>query len=133
MLESSGKPVFFNGPFYGPTGDVSIFDSGLCKVMDNLQLPPALADGTYQGHDKYLIVPPRPYKNLSPVQRLHYHALSHRRIVVENFFGRMKSFHCLVDKWRHACHLHVIAFVVVLHCVSADLAACPLRTDICST
>jgi len=121
----TGKPVYWNGPFPGPTADITIFRSGLKEEMR--EVTTGLADGTYQGEMWFLEVPPRPYKNLTPQQRAYHRRLSKRRIIVENFIGRLKSFKALVSCWRHDISLHKIIFKVVLNCVAIDLCFRPLR------
>ena len=74
VTEETGTPVHVKGPYPGPTADVTIFQESLKVKMQLLNLPPGLADGTYQGEPLTLIVPPRPFHSLTPFQRqLHYH------------------------------------------------------------
>ena len=92
-----------------------------------LNLPPGLADGTYQGELLTLIVPPQPFHSLTPFQcQLHYH-ISQKQVVVENFIFRLKVFECLTLRWRHALPLHQRAFKVVTHCVPVDVVYRPIR------
>jgi len=126
VSEKTGKPVYFSGPFPGPAADISIFRSGLKGELRAKGMV-GLADGTYQGEMWCLEVPPRPYKNLTVEQRAYHRALSKRRVLVENFIGRLKSFNALVARWRHSLRLHKIVFKVILNCVAIDLSIRPLR------
>ena len=123
----SGKPVWMNGPFYAASSDIRNFRSGLLELMEKEGWF-GLADGTYQGEYGYLMVPPRPFKNLSPEARANYHALASVRSRVEVYFSRMKVFHCL-HKWRHHLSKHPIIFFVILSIVSLDLTFSPMWSN----
>ena len=125
-ISPSGFPISWNGPFPGPTADISIFRSSLQGKMREHGWS-GLADGTYQGEPDELVVPPRPFRHLDHLRRQEYRILSRHRVLVENFFARMKSFHCLAHTWRHPLVRHRTVFKVVLCCVSIDMHVHPLR------
>ena len=128
ICEATGHPCWSNGPFPGPTADITICRSHLLEVMDEIGCY-GIADGGYQGESDYLIVPPCPYHNLSPAEQGYYHALSKRRVIIENFFGRLKLFTCLSVAWRHSLEKHKLVFHMLVSIISIDLEIKPLRAE----
>lgn len=127
LSEQTGLPISVVGPFVGSTADITIFRSCLRNMMFYNNWT-GIADGTYQGEPDFLLVPPRPFHGLTPEQRAFYHYLSQRRIVIENFFGRLKrTFHCLAIQWRHSILIHHLVFRVCVQILSIDLVWRPLR------
>ena len=125
VSETDGTPLSVVGPVAGPTSDMNIYRMkvrGILKEKGWL----GLADGTYQGDYKYLVVPPRPYRDLTDRQRRFHHRLSKRRVIVENFFARLKNFRCLNVRWRHSILKHKWIFHVLVNCLSIDLEYRPL-------
>ena len=85
-------PVHVAGPFAGPTGDITIFRSGLKRKMKRRGWF-GLADGTYQGENLYLLVPPRPYSLTSFCgAKTACRRRAKKRGFVEVFFLRVKKF-----------------------------------------
>jgi DDE superfamily endonuclease len=126
ISEDSGMPISFSGPFFGPTGDISIFRSKLKEQMIEAGYI-GLADGTYQGEDDLLIIPPRPFHDLSSDEKQEAYLISKRRILVENLFFRVKVFKILSTRYRHNIFDHFDVFSVVLHIIKIDLKTRPLR------
>lgn len=126
ISEQTGMPISFSGPFVGSTSDIKIFRSKLKEKMLEFNYL-GLADGTYQGEQGVLTVPPRGYKKDTPAQRVNRKAQSSRRIQVENFFGRMKLFRVLKTTYRHNILDHYAIFNVVLQITKMDLMINPLR------
>lgn len=124
--EATHRPVHVSGPFAGPTGDITIFRGALKKLMEARGWL-GLADGTYQGEQQLLDVPPRPYKNLTKKVRARCKRRAKRRCFVEIFFARMKKFRSLWEVWRHDLLKHRPVFLFVLNLVSMDLQRRPLR------
>jgi len=67
-----------------------------------------LADGTYQGEPNYLIVPPRPYRHLTPQQRAF--EIAKVRGMVENFIGRPKFLIQVVTFFFKMCGVFLLIF-----------------------
>ena len=125
--EEAGLPAWVSGPFPGPSADITIFWGGLKQALAAVGSI-GIADGTYQGEPAALIVPPRPYRDLTPERRAYHRFLSERRVNVENFFGRQKTiFTCLSVKWRHAIEKHGIIFHVTAQILSVEFFFSPLR------
>jgi hypothetical protein len=129
ISEQSGLPISWSGPFPGPKSDIEIFRSALKQQMIDFDCI-GLADGTYQGENDFLIVPPRNYRNDTPEQRIVRRQHSRRRIKVENFFWRMKVFKILKNTFRHSLAKHQNIFTVVINIISIDLHFRPLRREI---
>jgi len=126
IAQDSGKAVSVNGPFKGPESDMVIFRGYLLPLMEeNGWL--GYADGTYQGEDAFLVVPPCPYHNLTQEQKDFHRILARERVQVENYFMRMKNFQCLSQKWRHCLVKHHLVFHVIVHIVNIDMDFHPLR------
>jgi len=121
-------PISFSGPWCGATSDITIFRSLLKQKMLEFNVR-GLADGTYQGEDDLLTVPPRGYKGDTDNERFIRRALSSRRIKVENFFGRMKKFKILRHVYRHDFSDHYDIFNVVLQITKMELVMKPLRSN----
>ena len=129
ISELSGFIVWINSPFSGPTHDLIIFCFGLMGKMDMLSQVVALADGAYVGEQDYLVTPPRPYKHLNPIQKAYYQSLSRRRILIENFFARLKGFAAFSNKWRHSKEKHVMCFHVLTQILNVEFLSLPLRAN----
>lgn len=127
ICEDSGFLVWVNGPFPGPTHDLTIFRSGLMAELDQHHDVTTIADGTYVGEPDYLITPPRPYRSLTPIELMRHHALSRRRILIENFFARLKSFSAMSDVWRHSHEKHKKCFHILCHILNVEFLLTPLR------
>jgi hypothetical protein len=125
----SGLPISYSGPFCGATGDVTIFKEHLRHKMIERGYR-GLADGTYQGQSDILTVPPRGYQGDTTNESETRTALSHRRIKVENFFGRMKKFRILANTYRHDLSDHHDVFNVVLQLTTLELISQPLRKKV---
>lgn len=125
VSEKDGIPLSIIGPVAGPTADIEIYRLRVRGILKKRKWL-GLADGTYQGDYKFLVVPPRPYKNLTDKQRLFHMKLSKRRVIVENFFSRVKNFQCLCSRWRHNIYKHKWAFHVIVNSISIDLEYKPL-------
>ncbi len=128
VSELNGAPLSVVGPAAGPTSDMSLYRIKVRNILKRNGWI-GLADGTYQGDYKYLVVPPRPYRNLTAKQRRFHKRLSKRRIVVENFFARLKNFRCLNIRWRHSILKHKFVFHVLVNCMSIDLEFRPLLSN----
>ena len=126
VCAQTGVPIAFNGPFAGPTSDITIFRKKLKKTMILHGLL-GLADGTYQGEGALLLVPPRPYSSLDPNMRDFYRRCARKRILSENLFSRTKSFAILSTKFRHDLSLHRSCFKFILNIICIDLEFYPLR------
>jgi hypothetical protein len=126
ISEMSGLPISYSGPFCGATGDVTIFKNYLRERMIERGYR-GLADGTYQGQSDVLTVPPHGYLGDTTDEAETRKALSHRRIKVENFFGRMKKFRILRDPFRHNLTDHHDVFNVILQLTTMELLSKPLR------
>jgi len=126
MSEDGGTPISFSGPFVGPEADITIFRAHLKKIMEERGWI-GLADGTYQGEDAFLEVPPRPFHSLDGERREKCRAQSTRRMIVENLIARLKSFIILSVPFRHAVVKHVDVFRVILQSVAVDLQVRPFR------
>lgn len=126
LSSGSGLPVSYNGPHRGPAADITIFQEVTKDMLINHSWV-GLADGTYQGESDILIVPPRPYQDLTQIQQQFHRFLAHHRIIIKNFFVRMKSFSCLSSHWRHSLHLHEDVFHVIICSLTIDLLFRPLR------
>ena len=102
-----GTVIHFGGVIPGRRNDKFLFDQSdvpraLSQTItndDGLQIivrPPILADGGYQGiHETYpeAIIPHRkpPHGRLTPEQKHENRLISQDRVVVEQFFGRLKN------------------------------------------
>lgn len=126
ISENTHHPIYYNGPFAGPTGDITIFRMGLKKKMDKKGWF-GIADGTYQGEPLYLEVPPRPFRGLTAAQRLECRRRSKKRVFVEIFIKRLKNFKCLKHVWRHHLQRHGPCFRVIMHVVAVDIRFRPMR------
>lgn len=125
VSELDGVPLSIVGPVAGPTADIEIFRLKIREILKKKRWL-GIADGSYQGDYKFLVVPPRPYKGLSSSQKKFHMKLSKRRVIVENFFARVKNFHCLCSRWRHNIFKHKWAFFVIINSISIDLEYRPL-------
>jgi hypothetical protein len=125
-ISQAGLPVNYSGPWPGPEADITIFRHKLKPLMEANDWM-GLADGTYQGEDQYLIVPPRPFRDLTPIQREFGYRLARIRGMVENFIARLKAFACLSLCWRHSLQKHRFVFFTILIFVAIDLRMNPLR------
>jgi hypothetical protein len=93
-----GNPIFWAGPMAGPTADIVIFRRYLKSIMiQNSWI--GIVDGTFQGESSLLLV--RLRRELTPHERNIYRLLNKRRVKIENFFARLKSFKCFSTSWRH--------------------------------
>ncbi len=122
----SGLPIYWSGPFSGPTADITVFRSGLKHFMVQHALV-GLADGTYQGEHSLLLVPPRPYHGLTSLERMIHNLLSKKRVLIENLYSRMKGFEILSVRFRHGITQHQKVFKFVLSSITIDLNFRPLR------
>jgi hypothetical protein len=126
ICEESGLPISYSGPFSGPTADISIFRSSLLdRMVENDWY--GLADGTYHGEGDRLLVPPRPYHGLSFFEKCVYSHLAKRRVIIENFLWRVKSFDCVNQRFRHESFLHHFIFHAVVNLVAIDVKFRPIR------
>ena len=73
----------------------------------------SLADGGYQDEPNLLITLPRPF---APQERVF-----HRRVLIENFFARLKVFRCLKCTWRHNLFYHKHVFRIYLNAIIIEL------------
>ena len=126
ISEKTGLPISISGPFSGPTADIQIFHYKAKHMMVDHEFV-GLADGTYQGEDNILIIPPCPYASLGVLEKEIHCAIVRRRVLIENLYSQLKVFACLHSCWRHHMSLHFLAFYVILCCVSIDLLYSPLR------
>jgi len=122
----SGVPIYWSGPFTGATADITVFRSGLKGVMERNHLV-GIADGTYQGEHSLLLVPPRPFISLTPLERELHLLLSRKRVLIENLYARLKAFQSLSIRFRNDLLLHRLVFFFVLSVITIDLKYRPLR------
>lgn len=101
----------------GPTADETVFKkNNITRFLQNNEF--ILGDGKY--------------KNVS-------HAIPHHeetkkirqqvRSLIENAFGRLKHFHCLVYPWRHSLEKHHVVFRVCIHITNITIDFKPLRKN----
>lgn len=108
----TGWIVHYNGPFKGSIHDLTIFRWGLKKLLSLLEK--VMADLGYVG-DATVITP----KDATSNQ--HRLAMKELRKRHETINGKMKTFECLRNQWRHSLDKHHIAFrgclVIVQLCI----------------
>eukprot|EP00732_Lithocolla_globosa_P000697 Lithocolla_globosa_v1_NODE_257_length_4779_cov_60.829103.p8 type:complete len:109 gc:universal NODE_257_length_4779_cov_60.829103:897-1223(+) len=87
-----------------------------------------LADKAYLCRGTPFVVP---YKgrNLTPFQIWFNKFLSSFRIIVERTIGRLKSFTCLRQAWRHDRDLHHVAFSICAHLTNINIRENGLFSD----
>ena len=94
-------------------------------MIDNELL--GIVDGTYQGEGSLLLVPPCPYNPENERVAAIHLILSQKRILIENFYARMKGFDVLTTKFRHDLALHKIVFLFILNILTVEVSLFPLR------
>lgn len=108
LVSPDGLCIHYAGAYRGAKHDSKIFrDSRVAEFAKNSKdgIKPILADSGYQGcQDVYpeLVIPykKRPGGQLSEDQKNFNHDLSRDRIIVENFFGRMKTLFGVLKVFR---------------------------------
>jgi len=107
IVNSDGICIHYSGLYPGKKHDIKIFEQSkahdffefqkrLSNGVFNLIRPQLLADSGYQGSHRFypeIIIPVKktPGHDLTNDEKKHNSELSQDRIIVENFFGRMKS------------------------------------------
>ena len=124
----TGIPLFFSGPFAGPTADITVFRSSLKHFMEINNFL-GLADGSYQGEPQLLLTPPRGRSDLSSDQLALSSLLSRYRVLIENLYARLKDFDILSTKFRSPLDRHRPVFSFILNCITVDLCEHPLRIN----
>jgi len=117
--------VRLRGPYIGSRADIDIF-----RISPHPLLPheTILGDLAYEGEPVQLMVP---YLNPITDRDHEFNALvNHERVLVENFFGRIKClFECLHGTWRHSRLIHGKVVRVLVNLVNIMLRRAPLRAD----
>ena len=139
LSEKKGVPVWVSGPYVGPEHDLTIFSQKLEKLMKKKGWV-GYADGTYYSkkYSSLLNAPQRRKRKKkgekkrreiyrSPEEKERAKMISRKRIKVENFFGRMKYFRVLSERFRYPLKLHAVFFYLIAQLVTEDMAFRPLR------
>ena len=90
VSEINGAPLSVMGPVAGPTSDMNIYRMRVRKILKEKGWL-GLADGTYQGDYKYLVVPPRPYYNLTEKKKDFTGACQREGLLWRTFLQELKT------------------------------------------
>jgi hypothetical protein len=124
---SDGRIVWIKGPCAARIHDLAFHYQ--CGLQQHLQVGEnMLGDKGYQGAS-HIVVPwkkPRG-QELNAMQVAFNRLVGSARIIVEHAIGRIKNFLCLRTPWRHALHLHPIAFSVCAQIAQIGMYSHPLH------
>jgi hypothetical protein len=121
---STGRIIWLVGGIPGSVHDVKIAASnGIVDQILNGEW--ILADKGYTDSELPFLTP---FKNPQTDEEVQWNSyINQARAIVENTYGRIKSFGCVKSIWRHDLELHPIAFKAVCILVNMDLDVHPLR------
>eukprot|EP00732_Lithocolla_globosa_P000763 Lithocolla_globosa_v1_NODE_290_length_4624_cov_1165.781571.p2 type:complete len:303 gc:universal NODE_290_length_4624_cov_1165.781571:1257-2165(+) len=113
----------------GSIHDLTVYRKGLLPAMIHI-FEHLLADKAYICNGLPFVTP---YKGnpcyLSDFERKFNCFMSTFRVIVERTIGRMKSFSCLRQQWRHDLDLHHIAFSVCAHLTNINIREFGMFSD----
>jgi hypothetical protein len=114
-----GEIVAVNGPFRPSVHDLVVarHPNGVIRRLRDGER--ALADGAYFGDSHFVT------STHHAVTRSQ-HQLNSMRQTVERVIRRIKVFHCMSDRWRHALKKHRITFDVVCKIVNLQMKLDPM-------
>ena len=127
LCRKTNRVVWVSPQVRGAMHDVTVFRT--MGLKDNL-LPQelALADKGYVGDEK--VMAPIKGRNLQQVDLIWNSIVSRNRIVIENFFSRVKWFQFTQIPWRHAIEDHELAFHTLVNILNVDLYFRPIQGPI---
>jgi len=123
---NTGKILFVDGSYPGSYHDMKI--ATLSQITDKLPSNEyILADKAYIG-DQNIIVPFKRNDIVMDEQVFINSFINQVRVIIENVYGRMKAWKCLVMDWRHDLDIHNYAFKFICGAINLDFKYHPIRS-----
>lgn len=121
---STGRIVWLVGGIPGSIHDMKMAqENGILQQL--LEGEWILADKGYTSSNLPFLTP---IKDPQTEEELQWNSfINQTRVIVENTYGRIKTFGSVKSNWRHNIDLHPLMFKVVCILVDIDLQCHPLR------
>ncbi|KYQ94116.1 hypothetical protein DLAC_04396 [Tieghemostelium lacteum] len=126
----TGLAVFLYGPKAGRYHDITLFrESNLVNRLDAEER--FIGDKGFQSNElESKILTPIKGDLLSSEDRMYNYVINSNRVIVENYFGRLKRFKILSTPFRAPRLKHKTVFTICVYLTNLDIKEKPLHVDL---